>query len=250
MGNWGTHILDDIRNVCYRDSVVLPRRIQVVGGRAAWNDAGETPNVHFAFFDTGTYPTILALSNMTESPDGKGAWSATGLRDFTGPGSGYVVACEGGYYLGQRGSGKAIDLDGKEIASFRGGDRMHLHTGNFFEAVRTRNSNILNAEIETGHASTGWCNLANVGFQVGGAYSREKTEEIAQGLKQWEGLLKGMEEHLARFGVSPDDPAIRMSPILEHNPKTERFIGAHAEAANAFLKRNYRKPFSVPKIEG
>lgn len=248
MGNWGTHILDDIRNVCYRDSVMLPKRILVAGGRAAWNDAGNTPNVHFAFFDTGSFPTILALSNMTASPTDKKDWSVPGARSFSGPGSGYVVACEGGYYLGQRGSGKAIDLDGKEIAKFPGADHMHMHVGNFFEAVRNRTPQSLNAEIEQGHASSGWCNLANIGFQVGRPYSRAEAESIAPDLEQWSAILGDMEKHLAAFGVSVEGPEMRMSPILHHNEQSERFVGNYADAANAFLKRQYREPFVVPEI--
>jgi len=248
MGNWGVHILDDVRNVAYQDSVILPKRILTVGARAAWKDAGNTPNVHFACFDTGSYPTIIALSNMTKAPGQKGGWSAKAGRDFSGPGSGYVVACEGGYYLGQRGSGKAIDLQGKEIVSFKGGDRMKLHTGNFLDAVRQQDSTLLHAEIEVGHASTGWCNLANVGFQVGGAYSRETAESIMPSLDVWGKLLDNMEEQLRNYGIQPNDAAIKMSPILTHDAKKEVFVGNHADAANRYLKRTYTRSFVVPEI--
>lgn len=248
MGNWGVHILDDVRNVVYQDSVTLPKRLLAVGGRAAWGDAGDTPNVQFACFDTGTFPTIIALSNMTKAPNQRGSWNAEAGRGFTGPGSGYVVACEGGYYLGQRGRGKAIDLDGKEITSFRGGDRVPLHISNFLEAVRKQDSSILNAEIEVGHASTGWCNLANVGVQVGGKYSRETAESILPDLEVWGRLLDDMEKQLANFDVSVNDDSIQMSPILTHDSKQEQFVGNHAEKANRFLKRTYRKPFAIQEI--
>lgn len=249
MGNWGVHILDDVRNVGYQDSVILPKRILAVGGRPAWGDAGNTPNVHFVCFDTGTYPTILALSNMTQAPNKtRGSWSANADRDFTGPGSGYVVACEGGYYLGQRGSGKAIDLKGKEIASFKGGDRVPLHTGNFLEAVRKQDNSILNAEIETGHASSGWCNLANVAYQVGEAYDRKKAESISPNLNAWGQLLDNMEEQLSKFNVDLNGGEIKMSPILTHDSEKEVFVGEHANAANQYLKRTYREPFVVPEI--
>ncbi len=248
MGNWGVHIMDDVRNVCYQDSVILPKRILAVGGRAAWGDAGNTPNVHFVCFDTGTFPTILALSNMTQVPNKKDSWSVKADRDFSGPESGYVVACEGGYYLGQRGSGKAIDLQGKEIAKFRGGDRVFLHTGNFLKAVRKQDNSMLNAEVEVGHASTGWCNLANVAFQVGETYSRDIAESILPKSDVWGKILDNMEEQLGNFKVSMKDPCIKMSQILTHDPQTERFVGEHAAEANKHLKRAYRDPFVVPEI--
>ena len=56
MGNWGVHVLDDARNNVFLDKVKLPSRVMGGGGRVAWNDAGDTPNVHFCYFDTGKNP--------------------------------------------------------------------------------------------------------------------------------------------------------------------------------------------------
>ncbi len=56
MGNWGVHILDDVRNVAYQDQVTTPSRIVAAGGRVAWNDAGNSPNVHYALFETESFP--------------------------------------------------------------------------------------------------------------------------------------------------------------------------------------------------
>src|SRR5690606_40340862 len=64
--------------------------------------------------------TLIALSNLPKSPNEKGAWQARGSMPVNGPGSGYVVACEGGYYLGERGKGRAVDLQGKTIREFKG----------------------------------------------------------------------------------------------------------------------------------
>ena len=191
---------------------------------------------------------MIALSNLNQAPDKKGSWKAPAGRDFSGPSSGYVVACEGGYYLGQRGSGKAIDLKGKEIRSFKGGDRMQLHTRNFLDAVRAQDKNLLNSEIEVGHDSTGWCNLANVAFQTGGDYSRAKAESIMPNLEAWGALLDNMEESLAKFGVKADSDSIKMSPILTHDPKSEQFTGEHAKTANQYLKRQYRAGYAVPDL--
>ncbi|MGV3484161.1 MAG: Gfo/Idh/MocA family protein, partial [Planctomycetaceae bacterium] len=130
MGNWGVHVLDDVRNVAYRDSVSLPSGVFAVGGRVAWNDAGDTPNVHYAIFETDSFPTLIALSNLAKGKDGKGSWDSKAGRPVGGPGSGYVVACEGGYLLGSRQNGKAIDRDGKTIRTFKGGNLVPLHVGN------------------------------------------------------------------------------------------------------------------------
>ena len=247
MGNWGVHILDDVRNVAYQDQVTTPSRIVAAGGRVAWNDAGNTPNVHFALLETEMFPTLIALSNLPQGPKEKGGWNIQAGKPTGGPGSGYVVVCEGGYYLGQRQRGKAVDLQGKTIREFSGGDIVALHVQNFVDAVRSRDAEMLNAPVEMGHHSTGWCNLANVAFQAGSGsgYDREKLVS-ASNLNDWPLLVEEMERQLKPFGVSPSD--LVSSPVLNHDPETERFVGDHAERANPFLKREYRGKYVVPEI--
>ena len=245
MGNWGVHVLDDVRNVVYQDSVSTPSRIMAIGGRVAWEDAGDTPNVHYALFETDRFPTLIALSNLAAAPDQpKKGWSTSAGRAVSGPGTGYVVVCEGGYYLGSRGRGEAVDRQGKTIRTFKGGDMVRLHVQNFLTGVRQRDPAVLLAEAETGHYSTGWCNLANVGFAAGGTYSDQQARGASK-LQAWPALLEELESQLKPFQVGIED--LRMSPILQHDPKTERFVGDHAEAANVFLKRQYRAPYVVPE---
>lgn len=246
MGNWGVHILDDVKNVAYQDSVTTPSKIMAVGGRLAWDDAGNTPNVHYAIFETSSFPTIIVLSNLEAAPDKpKNSWNSKANRPASGPGSGYVVACDGGYLLGQRGRAKAIDREGKTIREFRGGDIVPLHVNNFINAVRTRDKNSLNAEIAIGHDSTGWCNLANIGFRS----ASEAFTETPRGIQipeVWDDLISEMESQLKPFGLSKAN--LLVSPVLTHNPKTEQFEGDNAEKANRFLKREYRQGYSFPEI--
>ena len=136
MGNWGVHVLDDVRNVVFQDSVAVPRRILGGGGRVAWNDSGETPNVHVVAFDTGTLPVVIGLSNLTAGPDSNKS------PDVPGPGSGYVVIGEGGRLEGQRGSARAFDKDNKVIQEFRGNSGAG-HQANFVDAVIKRDPGLL-----------------------------------------------------------------------------------------------------------
>ncbi len=244
MGNWGVHILDDIRNVAYRDEVTTPQRIVAAGGRVAWDDAGNTPNVHYALFETETFPTLIALSNLNRGQDQKGGWKVRAGKPVDGPGSGYVVACEGGYYLGQRQKGRAVDLQGKTIREFSGGNIVPLHVQNFIDAVRSRDTAMLHAPVEMGHHSTGWCNLANIAFRAGASYDRAELTSVSS-LDDWPLLVEEMERQLAPFDVSPSQ--LVSSPVLTHDPKLERFVGDHAEQANRFLKRTYRGKYAVPE---
>lgn len=242
MGNWGVHVLDDCRNIVFQDSVKLPKRILGGGARAVWNDAGETPNVHFVYFDTGSIPVVIGLSNLPAAPDAKGS------PKVPGPGSGYIVYCEGGRFEGQRGSAQAFDNEGRVIKKFKGNSGNRLHQQNFIDAVRQRDSSLLNAGIQMGHDSTGWCNLANIAFRTGSQFTRENAAKIKDDQGIWGGLLGEMEQHLAAYSMKLDSAPIQLGPVLEVDVEREVFVGQHAALANKYLKREYRAPYIVPEI--
>jgi predicted dehydrogenase len=240
MGNWGVHVLDDVRNVVFQDSVALPKRVLGGGGRVSWNDAGETPNIHFAYFDTGSIPVVIGLTNLAIPPGGKQ------VPKHPGPGSGYIAYCEGGHIVGHRGGAKALDHDGKVIKIFEG-DSGAAHQGNFIDAVRAQDNSSLNAEVAVGNDSTGWCNLANLAVRAGGAYSQERVEAVS--LDQWSELVGDMRDLLKEHNLTPDDPSIKLSPMLEFDQETEQFLGENSVVANNLLKREYRSGYEVPEIK-
>ena len=239
MGNWGVHVLDDVRNNVFLDRVTIPRRIFGGGGRVVWGDAGESPNVHFVYFDTGSIPVVIGLSNLPSKPGGKQA------APHPGPNSGYVVFCEGGQFHGQRGKGAAYDNNGNLIKKF-GGTKGESHQENFLEAVRKHDRSIQNAEVEIGHHSTGWCNFANIAFRAGGAFSSDQAKEID--LEQWTTLMREMNEHTSAHGIKLQDDQFRLSPVLELDTESGRFVGDHANRANRFIKREYREGYEVPEL--
>ncbi|MEL7498845.1 MAG: Gfo/Idh/MocA family oxidoreductase [Planctomycetota bacterium] len=240
MGNWGVHILDDVRNNVFQDKVTLPKRVFGGGGRISWNDAGESPNVHFAFFDTGSIPVVIALSNLAEAPGGKKS------PKHPGPGSGYIVYCEGGRLEGQRGKAVAFDRDGKKLKEFKGNRGDGIHQANFIKAVQQQKPEMLNADVAVGHDSTGWCNLANIAFQAGSPF---KTADLKQvDLPQWTELMKFMDTHTQAHNVKLESEEIVLSPMMTMNPETEMFVGENAKMGNKLLKREYRKGYEVPEI--
>jgi hypothetical protein len=242
MGNWGVHVLDDARNNGLLDKPRMPKRVMAGGGRFVWNDAGETPNVHFAYYDTGSIPVLLGLSNLPASPDDKKK-----PLNFRGATSGYVIHCEGGYYSGQRGKGAAFDKDGRKIRDFKG-DSGASHQQNFLDALRKRDRSVLNAEIELGNDSSGWCNLANIAYRAGGDFTRDRAESMRKDYKPWNDLLEQMQEHLHNYGVALDSKSVKLSSALTLDEKGETFVGEGAAEANKYLKREYRKGYEVPEI--
>ena len=242
MGNWGVHVLDDLRNNVFRDEVVLPRRIAGGGGRVVFNDAGQTPNVHFVFFDTGAIPVVIGLSNLPAEPGSRSA------SPHPGPGSGYIAYCEGGRLEGQRGRAVAFDADGKQVRRFSGTGGGSEHLRNFIDALRSRDASILNSPIRSGSDTTSWCHLANIMVRAGEPFSRAEAARVPDPSGQWIGLLNDKMKLLNAHGLRIESEDIRFTSLLEVDPDTERFVGERAEAANAFLRREYRDPFVVPEI--
>ncbi len=241
MGNWGVHVLDDCRNNVFQDKVALPRRIMGGGGRLVWNDAGDTPNMHFAYFDAGGIPVVIGLSNLTAGGDAKGS------PKHPGPGSGYIAYCEGGRLEGHRGGAKAYDNDGKLIKDFASGGGI-THQENFIQAVRNHDRSILMSEVEVGNDSTGWCNLANIAFRAGETFSYEEAREQGSDIPPWSGILDEMDAHCKAHGIAMDGGEVLLSPLLTLDRETEQFVGDQAEKANKFLKREYRKGYEVPEF--
>ena len=240
MGNWGVHVLDDARNNIFLDEVTLPSRVMAAGGRVAFNDAGDTPNAHFVYFDTGEIPTVIGLSNLPASPTNKKA------APHPGPNSGYIAYCEGGRFEGQRGRAVAYDNSGKVVRQFKGSGGNGLHHDNFLDAVRSRDASSLAADVELGNASTGWCNLANVAFQAGEKYSAGAAREMASDLPLWGELHEEMKKHLGAHSVKMTE--LSLSGMLAFDVEANEFKGEGAAKANSFLKRKYRVPYVVPEV--
>lgn len=244
MGNWGVHVLDDALNVVLRDEVPFPKRVAAGGGRVAWDDAGETPNIGFAYYETGDVPLLFALSNLPSKS--KEEEKGNGGLKIDGMGTGYVIHCEGGYYAGGRGGGAAHDKNGKIIRRFEG-DSGAGHARNFVDAVFAHDRSKLNAEVEIGHQSTAWCNLADIAIRIGSPYDHEAASTAGKPPEAWADVIGRLEKHLAENQVNL--PAgLTLSPILEFDAATEKFTGDNADQANSFLRREYRKPFEVPTI--
>jgi predicted dehydrogenase len=243
MGNWGPHILDDLRNVVFRDKVPLPKRVIAGGGRFAWDDAGETPNTHFAYMDTGDIPVIVDFHNLPRAKDVKGA--DIYLRRRTG--AFLIIECEGGYYAGNRGGGSAFDLEGKKLQTFKG-DGGKNHAANFVDAIRSRKPTDLKAEVEDIHYSSAWCHLANISYRLGQQYVREQAEAAVKDFQPWNDVIGDFHQHLTNNQLDASKLDIRMGPMLELDGAKETFIGATATPeALAMLTREYRKGFEVPQ---
>ena len=243
LGNWGPHILDDLRNVVFRDKISLPKRVLAGGGRLGWDDAGETPNTHFLYYDTGVVPVIMDVHNL---PRQKGMKAPDVYRRRRSSAF-LIIECEGGYYAGGRGGGSAHDPEGKVIQKFKG-DGGATHAANFIAAVRSRKSSDLKAEIEQIHFSSAWCHLGNISWRLGQTADLDEAKARLKDFQPWQEVIEDLPAHLTANEVTLKPGDLRVGPILEIDAEKETFIGSSATPeALALLKREYREGFVVPE---
>jgi hypothetical protein len=134
------------------------------------------------------------------------------------------------------------------MKTFRGNSGDGLHQQNFIDAVRAQDASLLKAEVEVGHYSTGWCNLANIAFRAGGPFSRTGAQQVAREAEQWAPVVLGLAQALQAHGTTMDEASVKLSAMLEVDVERGVFSGPHADTANPFLKREYRDPFVVPEL--
>lgn len=240
MGNWGVHILDDVRNNVFQDTVAAPSTVAAAGARLAYNDAGDTPNLHFALLDAGGIPVVVALSNLPVD-----------RRDerFPGPGSGYVVFCNEGRLEGQRRRAVAYDAEGREIQKFVGTGGNPEHQQNFIDAVRQDKPELLRAPAAVGHDSTTWCNLINIATRTS-AGRQEPLERLAAPIGDRSALAyyDEMQQIAASAGSDDQEHRFEIGPILQYDADKQAFVGAEAALVNRLLRREDREPFVVPDV--
>jgi len=245
MGNWGAHLIDDCRNAILQDKVRMPKRVLCGGGRVGYNDAGETPNSCFTFFDTGSIPVVFCISNL---PDAKNPKS-TGT--CPGPTSGYVAYCEGGTYAKQWGSSVAVDYQGKTIREFKGTNELDgavFHIQNFINAVAAHDRSGLNAPIEIGYDSASWYNGANIAYRLGRPYSKTDALAITGTDGRLAEAIENLETHLTAQGIPMNADNFVLSDFLEIDAEKGCFTGNRADEANALMDIQYREPFVFPEI--
>ena len=139
----------------------------------------------------------------------------------------------------------AYDNNDKVIKSFKeGADPTENHFANFIKAVRSRKREDQTAEILEGHLSSALCHTSNISFRLG---EEAKPADIHDEMKSNKAAMDTWArfvEHLETNGVSVSEKNAVLGPMLEMDPKTERFKGN--DKANELLTREYRKGFEVP----
>jgi predicted dehydrogenase len=228
LGNQGIHQMDLARWGLNKSG--LSKGVISYGGRFGYEDAGDTANTQVVVHDYDDKSLVFEVRGLkTDS--------------YKGSKIGVIFDCEGGYVvMASYHSGAAFDNDGKKIKDFSGGGN---HFSNFLDAVRSRDYNDLNADIEEGHYSSALCHMGNISYRLGGEMktpaAMERMAEVGT-TDNAKATFQRTLDHLSNNGVNPEN--IQVGLDLAFDPKSETFDD-NADA-NTMLTREYRKPFVVP----
>ena len=238
MANWGIHYLDDVRHLLgWKD---VPTKVCAAGNRFAWDDNGETPNMHFALMDYDGLPLVVDIRNL---PDPARKGGKEGAVYLTARGGNYVQ-CEAGSVRISRGGGWFHDNEGKRVYQYKGNGGSD-HAPNFIRALRSGKREDLAAEIEVGHLGTAICHQANIAWRAGKEAAVEQVRENMRSCEDAVNTLKDMLEQIEGNSVDLAKEPFILSPMLTYDRKQERFVGAGAEQANKYITCSYREPFVI-----
>jgi predicted dehydrogenase len=230
--NQGVHEIDIARWLL--GETTLPRRVMSVGGRFAFNDAGDVPNTQIIYYDYASAPILYEVHNLRESPESKKMMLYRNNRVDV------CAQCEGGYVMMH--AGVVYDNQGKEMKRFSGGENIFP---NFIQAVRSGRREELVADVLEGHLSTSITHAGNISYRLGKKAPAAAVRAQIGELPVFQGLYDRLQEQLKAFKVDAGEAIL--GPWLESDPQNECF--KNNPQANALVRGFYRKPFVVPEIK-
>jgi predicted dehydrogenase len=233
IGNQGVHEIDVARWAI--KGATLPTKVWSLGGRFAYEDQGQVPNTQMAVYEYGDVLLVFEVRGLVDKhPDFK----FKVLNEYyTTEG----MIADRKFY--PRNGGKPEPLAEFPVKVTPGGA-----WGSFLQAVRSRNVEDLNADIEHGHYSAALCHLANISYRLGEQVSFDQKARALSEDPEVAQTFENVRANLEAVGVNLARTKYQLGRVLKFDPKREHFVGEGASKANALLTRNYRKPYVVPKI--
>jgi len=239
LNNQGTHQLDVARWAIDKDQT-HPIRAMAIGGRFKWNDQGETPNTMFGIAE---YPNgqqvFFNVRNVNYSGYKKQVENEYYFED------GGKITGEKNYVYYPKGSSQGEVLKLPEGKVTPGGN-----WGSFIKACREKDPNLANGNASEAHYGCVLGHLINNSYRLGtSAPFSERAANLGENSDAQEHFAMLHETMSKGVGLNGDDTHYTVGPWLTFDPKSERHIGEHAEAANALLKDPNSKGFEVPSLK-
>ena len=236
IGNQGVHQCD-VAHWSLGPDATLPTRVWSLGGRLAYEDQGQTPNMQLAVYEFGDATVVIEVRGLVEKQECKRR---------------HRVAPEGFQrVLHQRRHGPRRQVPSQGRRQGRTTSRSsrcilhpagHLAASSAASATPRRKQ--VNAPITHAHYSASLCHLANISYRLGKEvpFSQEpegmSNPQIAESFET-------IKKNLKAVGVNLDKTNYRMGRTLTIDPKAERFVGD--PEADKLLTVEYRPPYVVPE---
>lgn len=240
MGNQGPHEMDLVQ-YALGDLMRHPNTVQSFGGRFAWDDGGNTPNMQCALFDYGIgIPVIFEVRNLYQKGKDEKFIGAFGSQAKPN----IIVTMEKGEYRGGRFGGVITDNDGKVVHQFKGGDD---HYQNFIDAVANNDSIRIRSTLQSAFYSSCMSHLANISLLTG---DEATDEQVADSIGANELSIECFErfcKQLDLWKVDRTKTPWQLGSKLTFDSQTEQFTaGENLSKANQLLRREDREPYVVP----
>lgn len=235
VGNQGVHEID---MVCWLlGDPQLPSKVQSVGNRFAWNDAGNTPNMQTVWYQQGDVDVILETNDMKLAPDRNVSPHRLGTR------VGIIAECEKGILKGGRGGMVAVESDGRTQIQKFPGDGGKTHQKTFIDAVRANDASGLTSRISDAHRSGSVAHLGNTSHRSGQEVSVGELDGLIGENADVQTIISEQKAQLADWGIK--DPRYVWGNALEVDPELE--VITTSGVGPELTGPNYRKGFELPK---
>jgi predicted dehydrogenase len=233
IGNQGVHELDVARWAI--PGATLPSKVWSLGGRFAYEDQGQAANTQMAVYEFDDVLLVFEVRGLVDKhPDFK----FKVLNEYyTTEG----MIADRKFY--PRNGGKPEPLTEFPVKVTPGGS-----WGSFLEVVRSRKVEDLNADVEHGHYSSALCHLANISYRLGEKVAFDQKNKALSENAEVAQTFGNMRANLEAVGVNLAQTKYQSGRVLNFDAQAERFVGAEADKANAFVTRKYREPYVVPAI--
>jgi len=233
LNNQGTHQLDRAAWAIDPDQT-HPVRAMALGGRFQWEDQGETPNTMFAMaeYPNGQY-VFFNVRNVNYDDYEKQVENQYYFED-----GGKIIGDK--YYPKGSSEGELIKVEPGDVTP--GGNWT-----SFITACRAGDPKMANGDVYAAHYGCVVGHVMNNSYRLGRrAPFNLKAGQFGDNKEAYEHFAKLHEVMSKGVGIPEDGNDYTVGPWLTFDPKTERFVGEHADAANELVKDVNRPGFEVP----
>lgn len=176
MTDWGVHLID---YALFGMKAGTPKSVMALGGKFAYpDDASETPDTLQTVYE---YDGFSILWEHAKGIDGGNYGRNHGIA-FIGN-NGTLVLDRQGWEIIPENEFQGWDKDGipkmKSVAFDKGTENgLDLHTQNFLDAVKNRDSHKLNAPMKVGYNAALVSHMSNVAFKTGDKIYWDETTDL------------------------------------------------------------------------